>query len=162
MKDGAQMNTAISDRDTASSEAAPTERVMQSAFVALSEGRNADLVDYFSDRFIFIDHALGLTFSDKPGVLAFFDKSRELFPDTVVHPDAISARGDWAAVEWTLRATQNDSSGGYFHRHIRISLQGISVVRFKGGRISSWSDYYDHLTSRRFSLAAFFSEWVEY
>ena len=39
---------------------------------------------------------------------------------------------------------------------------GASVVRTENGRITSWSDYYDGLISRRTALASYFIEWVEY
>ena len=33
--------------------------------------------------------------------------------------------------------------------------------QIKDGKISQWSDYYDELKSRRYGVAAFFTEWVE-
>jgi hypothetical protein len=38
---------------------------------------------------------------------------------------------------------------------------GISVVQIKNGKISQWSDYYDQLKSRRYGVAAWFTEWIE-
>src|SRR5215469_14063847 len=45
---------------------------------------------------------------------------------------------------------------------VPISLHGASVVHTENGRITSWSDYYDGLISRRTALASYFTEWVEY
>jgi hypothetical protein len=43
-----------------------------------------------------------------------------------------------------------------------ISIPGVSIVRTVAGTITDWDDYYDGLTSRRTSLAAHFTEWIEY
>lgn len=114
------------------------------------------------DHFTFTDHALDLEFSDRGRLIEFFQKSRELFPDTVVEADAISECRDQAVVQWKLKATQEVSYGGYFHRRVPISLRGVSIVHMKNGRVTRWSDYYDQLASRRSGLAAFFTEWIEY
>jgi len=34
-------------------------------------------------------------------------------------------------------------------------------VQITNGKISRWSDYYDQLNSRRYSVAAWFTEWIE-
>jgi hypothetical protein len=45
-------------------------------------------------------------------------------------------------------------------RTMPICVRGISVVRIKDGKISQWSDYYDQLKSRRYGIAAWFTEWI--
>jgi hypothetical protein len=129
---------------------------------ALSEGKAAEAADQFDDHFTFSDHALGLEFSDRGRLSEFFQKSRELFPDSVVEADAISECRDQTVVQWTLKATQDVSYGGYGRRRVSIFLPGVSIVHIKCGRITRWSDYYDQLASRRSGLAAFFTEWIEY
>jgi hypothetical protein len=42
------------------------------------------------------------------------------------------------------------------------SQRGTSIVGIEDGKIIHWSDYYDGLKSRRQSLAACFTEWIEY
>ena len=44
---------------------------------------------------------------------------------------------------------------------IPISVQGVSVVQVKNGKISPWFDYYDSRNSRRYSIAFWFAEWIE-
>jgi limonene-1,2-epoxide hydrolase len=44
---------------------------------------------------------------------------------------------------------------------VPVCVQGISVVQVTNGKISEWSDYYDQLTSRRYGVAALFTEWIE-
>src|SRR5215469_928996 len=57
---------------------------LQSALIALSEGRVRELVEQFADNFTFNDHALTLEFTDKSRLSDFFEKFRELFPDTTL------------------------------------------------------------------------------
>ena len=119
-------------------------------------------VDQFDDHFTFTDHALDLEFTDKSRLIEFFQKTRELFPDTVVEVDSTFQCGDYVIVEWKLTATQTAPyyESGCFR--VPISLRGTSIARVENGRITRWSDYYDQNRSWRFSLAAIFTEWIEY
>jgi SnoaL-like domain len=136
--------------------------ILQSVLDALNEGRIAEAVSQFDDHFTFTDHALDLEFTDKGRLTEFFQKSRELFPDTVVQVDSTFQCGDQAIAEWKLTATQTVSGPGSTPFRFPISLRGTSIVRVNEKRITQWSDYYDGSKSRRQSLAAFFIEWVEY
>jgi steroid delta-isomerase-like uncharacterized protein len=156
------MSTNINQSNTTSSEVGANGRVLLSVLAALSEGKAAEAADQFDEDFTFNDHALGLEFSDKGRLSEFFQKSRELFPDSVVEADAISECGDRTVVQWTLKATQDVSYGGFGHRRVSIFLRGVSIVHLKNGRVTRWSDYYDQLASRRSGLAEFFTEWIEY
>jgi hypothetical protein len=89
-------------------------------------------------------------------------KARELYPDMLVQIDTIFVSGDRALTEWTLQTTLLEPFFGNSKRRVPISLHGASVVLTENGRITSWSDYYDGLISRRTSLASYFTEWVEY
>ena len=134
---------------------------LQSALTALSEGRVHELVEQFADNFTFSDHALTLEFVDKPRLTEFFEKSRELFPDTTLEIVSLFGDGDRAIAQWKLSATQTVPYGSISYR-FPISLFGATIVRVENGRIVQWSDYYDHSSSRRMSLGAFFTDWVEY
>jgi ketosteroid isomerase-like protein len=91
----------------------------------------------------------------------FFEKSRELFPDTALEIISIFEEGDHAVAQWKLSATQTVPYGSISYR-FPISLFGATIVRVENERIVQWSDYYDQSSSRRTSLAAFFTEWIEY
>jgi hypothetical protein len=136
-------------------------RILQSALVALSAGRVAELVEYFDERFTFNDYALTLEFKDKLRLTEFFEKSRELFPDTTLEIVSLCESGDHAIAEWKLAATQTVPSGSISYR-FPISLYGSTIAHVENGRIVRWSDYYDQGSSRRINLAALFTEWVEY
>ena len=136
-------------------------RTLRSAFAALSEGRVRELVEQFADNFTFNDHALTLEFTDKPRLSDFFEKSRELFPDTTLEIVSLFEDGNRAIAQWKLSATQTVPCGSISYR-FPISLFGATIVRVENGTIVQWSDYYDQSSSRRMSLGAFFTDWVEY
>jgi hypothetical protein len=118
-------------------------------------------VEQFDDCFTFKDHALTLEFTDKLRLTEFFEKSRELFPDTTLEVVSLFEEGDHAIAQWNLSATQTVPCGSVNYR-LPISLFGATVIRVENGRIVQWSDYYDQSSSRRMSLGAFFTDWFEY
>jgi steroid delta-isomerase-like uncharacterized protein len=136
--------------------------ILQSVLAALNEGKISKAVDGFDEHFTFTDHALDLDFTDKDRLTEFFQKTRELFPDTVVEVDSAFQCGDHAVAEWKLTATQTVPYLGSTQFRMPVSLRGTSIVRTENGRIADWSDYYDKNRSWRVSLAAFFTEWIEY
>ena len=79
----------------------------------------------------------------------------------MVEADGTFEYGDHAIVEWKLASNQILSYGS-LQRRVPISLRGATIVHVENGRIRQWSEYYDQLASRRTSLAAFFTEWIEY
>jgi len=154
------MNTAI-ETYTPSTGASATLQILKSALTALSDGRISQVVDFFDDRFTFDDQALKLRFTDKERLNEFFRKARELFTDAVLEVLSTFECGDHVIAEWKINATE---AVGYASLQLRlpISYQGASIVRIENERITSWSEYYDQNTSRRFRLGAFFTEWIEY
>jgi hypothetical protein len=129
---------------------------------ALNEGRISEVVAQFDDCFEFNDHALTLEFADKTRLTEFLEKSRELFPDTVLEVVSLMESGDHAVAEWKLTATQTVPFFGNTSYRLPISVFGATIIRVNHARIVEWSDYYDQSLSRRISLAAFFTEWIEY
>ncbi len=147
--------------DTSSVGLDVSERTLRFVLAALSEGRFSDAVNRFDDHFTFIDHALGLEFTDKERLIEFFRKSRELFPDTALEIESIFAYGDHAVAEWKLTATQTEFVWNQNFRSPIVVL-GSTLVSVDNGRVTRWSEYYDGLTSRRYRLAGMFKEWIEY
>jgi steroid delta-isomerase-like uncharacterized protein len=155
------MNTHSTVLDNASAEAASSDRILQIALAVWRQGNFVEVVDQFSDQFTFTDHALGLEFKDKGRLIEFLGKIDERFPDSERKTNAIFSSGDRVISEWTLTATQDEPFLGGRLRKVPICVQGISVVQIKNGKISQWSDYYDQLKSRRYGVAAWFTEWIE-
>jgi len=154
------MNTSIKS-DTAVTAGSNPEYILQSVLTALSNGKISEAVDQFRDDFTFNDHALELEFTDKGRLSEFFQKSRELFPDTAVEVLSTFESGDHVIAEWKLTATQTVTHW-VGQLQVPISLPGVSIAEIEDGRITHWSDYYDEKTSRRVTLASLFTDWIEH
>jgi hypothetical protein len=137
------------------------QQILQSVVEDLNQGRFSEVVRRFDDCFRYKDHALALEFTDKRRLSEFFEKSRELFPDTTLEVVALFEDRDHAIAVWKLAATQTVPYGSISWRS-RISLLGTTIVHVENKRIVEWSDYYDQNSSRRVNLAAFFTDWIEY
>ena len=139
-----------------------TDKIVLAVIPHLNEGKIEDAVALFADQFSFKDHGIQLEFNTKERLTEFFQKARKLYPDMRLHINTIFVSGDRVLTEWTLQATLIEPAFGNCRRKIPLSLRGASVLRIENGRITSWSDYYDGLISRRTALASYFTEWVEY
>ena len=141
--------------------AAP-DKIVLALVSHLNDGQIDDALALFADEFSFKDHGIRLEFNTKDRLAEFFRKARELYPDSLSQTETIFVSGPSALTEWTLQATLIEPAFGNCRWKVPISLHGASVVRTENGRITSWSDYYDGLISRRTALASYFTEWVEY
>ena len=155
------MNTDSTVLDNASVGATTPDPILQTALAAWRQGNFVEVVDQFNDQFTFSDHALELQFKDKGRLTEFLAKIRERFPDYERRDTTIFSSGDRVISEWTLTATQTEPFLGGHLRKVPICVRGISDVQIKNGKISQWSDYYDQLKSRRYAVAAWFTEWIE-
>ena len=141
---------------------AASERLVLGVTSYLNEGNIEDAVALFADQCSFNDHGIRLEFNTKERLTEFFQKARELYPDMHLEINTIFVSGDCAITEWTLQTTLIEPAFGNCRWKVPLSLHGASVVRTDNGRITSWSDYYDGLISRRTALASYFTEWIEY
>ena len=141
---------------------AASERLVLGVTSYLNEGNIEDAVALFADQCSFNDHGIQLEFNTKERLTEFFQKARELYPDMLLQINTIFVSGDRVLTEWTLQTTLIEPAFGPYRLKVPLSLHGASVVLTENGRITSWSDYYDGLISRRTALAAHFTEWVEY
>ena len=91
----------------------------------------------------------------------FFQKTREFYPDSSIHIDAIFVSGDHVIGQWTFQTTLDGPSFAGQIWKIPLSLQGASILRTENGKITDWTDYYDGLTARRSRLSAYFTHWGE-
>jgi hypothetical protein len=144
--------------DTALEEAIVPLHIIESVVTALNNGKISEIIDLFDNQFRFIDHALGLEFTDKELLREFFEKSRDFFPDTVVEVISTFECGDHITTEWKVTTQTAPYLGAQFR--IRISFHGVSVVHIEDGKITRWSEYYDQGSSWRMSLAGYFTEWT--
>ena len=138
-----------------------SEGVVLRVLANLKDGRIEDALVGFAEEFRFKDHGIGLEFKDKQRLAEFFYKTRELYPDSVLHTDTIFHADNCVITEWTLRFTLTEPFYGGLKRTVQVFVHGASIVRIENGKITDWADYYDGLTSRRTALASFFTEWIE-
>jgi steroid delta-isomerase-like uncharacterized protein len=158
-------------RDDESTVVNTPQQILQSALDALHDGNISEVLEQFADDFSFNDHTLTLEFTDKLRLREFFEKSRELFPDTALEIVSIFEEGGHAIAQWKLSAMQVVPYGwelsamqivpyGSISYRFPIFLFGATIVRVENGKIVQWSDYYDQSSSRRKSLPAFFTEGI--
>jgi steroid delta-isomerase-like uncharacterized protein len=142
-------------------ETAVQHEVVLAVLTHLQKGEVSEATACFAEKFQFNDRGIELEFKDRERLAEFFQKSRELYPDSSLQTDRALVSGDYVVTEWTLTATLKEPFYGGLWRKVPISLRGASIVRVENGKIKDWSDYYDGLTSRRTALAAHFEEWVD-
>ena len=140
---------------------AASEGVVLTVLSHLNNGQIEEALAGFAEEFRFEDHGMGLEFKDKERLAEFFYRTRELYPDSFLQTDTIFVGGNRVIAEWTLRFTLTEPFFGGLKRTVKVSVQGVSIVRIENRNIAEWADYYDGLTSRRTALAAHFEEWVE-
>ena len=140
--------------------AAP-EGVALTVLTHLKNGKIDDAIARFVEKLTFKDHGIGLEFKGTERLAAFFQKTRELYPDSCLETDTIFVSGEHVIMEWTLHTSVTEPFYGGLSRKVHVSVHGASIVRPENGRITEWADYYDGLTSRRTALAAHFKAWVE-
>jgi steroid delta-isomerase-like uncharacterized protein len=136
------------------------EGVVLTVLTHLRNGEVDDAVSCFAEEFRFNDHGMGLEFKDKERLVEFFQKARELYPDSLRKTNTIFLSLDHVITEWTLQGTLTEPFHGLLLK-VPVSVHGTSIVRIDNGKITDWADYYDALTSRRTALGAHFTEWVE-
>lgn len=103
----------------------------------LQDGKIDDAIAGFSEEFRFEDHGIGVEFTDKERLAEFFQKTRELYPDSTLQTDTIFLSGDHVIMEWTLQSTLTEPFYGGLSRKVRVSLHGASIVRTDDGRLPS-------------------------
>jgi steroid delta-isomerase-like uncharacterized protein len=134
------------------------------ALTVLTHLKNGEIdgaIARFAEEFTFKDHGIQLEFKDKERLFEFFQKTRELYPDSFLETDKIFVSGDHVIMQWTLRTTLSEPFYGGLSGKVQVSVHGASIVRTENGKVTDWVDYYDGRTSRRTALAAHFEEWVE-
>jgi len=135
---------------------------VRDVLAAISDGRIADAVDQFDDRFSFFDNALDIRISAKDRLTEFFSDIKEVFPDTAFEIVSLFEHGNYVVAEWRLAATFVESCGLSWRRRIPILVQGATTARIEDGKITRWCDYYDRINAHRHVLAGRYKDWVEY
>ena len=138
------------------------EELVLSVLRDLGNGQVEDATGRFADEFRFKDHGIGLEFKDKQRVAQFFQKTRELYPESMLLTNPIFLSGDHVITEWTLQTILMEPFHGGLKLRVPVLLHGASIVRTENGKITDRAEYYDGLTARRTALASYFTEWIEF
>jgi predicted SnoaL-like aldol condensation-catalyzing enzyme len=142
-------------------ESATRKEVVLAVLTHLQKGEINKATTYFAERFHFNDYGIELEFTDSRRLADFFNKIRELYPDSSLRTDKVFVSGDYVTIQWMRHMVLTEPFFGRTPRKVEVSLHGASVVRIEDDRITQWSDYYDGLKSRRTALADHFTEWIE-
>lgn len=137
------------------------ESLVLSVLAELKNGQIREAVNDFADQFKFTDYGIGVEVNGKERLTEFFQKTRELYPDSVLTTETIFVSREDVITQCTVRNTISEPFFGAQTRKVPVVIHGVSVVRTEDGKITRWSDYYDGLTARRTALGAYFTDWVE-
>jgi predicted SnoaL-like aldol condensation-catalyzing enzyme len=143
-------------------ETAAQHEVVLAVLTHLQKGDISEATSYFAESFHFNDHGVELEFTDSSRLADFFQKGRELYPESSLRTDRVLVSGDYVSIQWMRHTVMTEPFFGGLTRKVPIALHGASIVRVEDGKIKEWSDYYDGLKSRRTALADYFTEWIEY
>jgi hypothetical protein len=102
---------------------ANAELIVQTMLAALTRGDFVGVVEHFKDRFIFIDNAIELEFTDKAQLIDFLTLNRKLFPDSKRADKIICSSGDLVVTEWTLTGTKREQ---YFGRMLQFNCNRLA------------------------------------
>jgi hypothetical protein len=76
----------------------------------LNHGNIRDATACFAEKFEFNDRGIGLEFKDKERLAEFFQKARELYPDSSLQTDRILVSGDYVRKSYEATARQGTRS----------------------------------------------------
>lgn len=142
-------------------ETAAQREVVLAVLTHVQKGEISEATACFAEVFQFNDWGIGLEFTNRKRLAEFFQKARELYPDSSLQTEMMLVSGNHVITQWTLHTVLTEPFYGGLSRKLPISLHGASIVRIENGKVREWSDYYDGLKSRRTALGAHFEEWVE-
>jgi len=105
-------------------EATAQRELLVAVLTHLNNGGITDAIAYFADKFQFRDRGLQLQFTNRRRLNEFFQKARELYPDSSWQTERILVSGDRVPTEWTLRTTLTEPFYGGLSRKVPIELHG--------------------------------------
>lgn len=111
---------------------------------------NLDLyLSSYGEGFFFEDATFGKVCRSKEELTEFFNGTMASFADLKVENGAVHYDDDGGVMEWTMTAVHSGDWPGLPATGKRFSVRGVSVVRFKDGKIHRQSDYWDLATVLR-------------
>lgn len=124
-------------------------RLIEQVFALQTSHEIVRLLPLYADDIIFKDVALEILASGHAKVKELFESIYVSMPDytaTLVSAMADEHRG---GAEWIMSGTHMDDFPGLPATGKSFSLPAASMIRFSGGRISHWTDYWSVSTFKQ-------------
>jgi len=106
----------------------------------LTKGEIWEATAFFAEKVHFNDWGIGLEFTDRGRLAEFFQKSRELYPESTLETEQSFVSGDCVTTPWILHTVVIEPLFGGLSRNVPISLHGASIIRTHNGKITDWAD----------------------
>jgi pimeloyl-ACP methyl ester carboxylesterase len=110
---------------------AASEEVVLPILTYLNNGEIDDSISRFAEEFTFKDRGIGLEFNDKERLAEFFQKTRELFPDSFLEIESLLVSADHVVSEWTLHTTITEPFYGGLPRKVQVSMHAQDQLEVK-------------------------------
>ena len=112
----------------------------------LFEGGQLDLADELLDAsFVGHDVATPESIRGPEGLKQQAQGYRAAFPDLELTIENQIAEGDFVATSWTARGTHKGDLFGIAPTEKQVTINGVTIDRFKGGKIAEAWDTWDTL-----------------
>ncbi len=107
---------------------------------------NLDLADeVFAHDYVDHDPAMPEDIHGPEGFKEFVGMYRSAFPDLHVELEEQLAEGDLVATRWTATGTHEGDLMGIAPTGNRVTLPGMEIVRFSGGKLAEGWEGYDSM-----------------
>lgn len=93
----------------------------------------------------YLGHSTSRPDEDYAGFVAYIPALRAAFPDFHLTIDDLVAEGDRAVKQWTATGTQQGEFSGIPATGRAVSITGMTLYRFAGGKVAEAWDYPDTL-----------------
>ena len=126
--------------------AVDTEKLMNDMLAAWNSHDVAKSLFFYTDDCVYEDLGVGIVKRGKREIGDFFQEFFSGFPDVAFEPKGLVFSPVRSSLEWVMTGTHSCDLPRLPATGKTISVRGVSVVEFKGEKISRHSDYYDGAT----------------
>ena len=123
---------------------ANNEKLLDDMYVAWRDHDVDRLVGYYSEDCVYEDMAMGVVNRGRDGVRGFAEEVLKTMPDFSVTYESRFANDTEGAGQWVITATWKGEFEGVDCTGKKIRFTGLSLYRFRDGKISSAKDCWDY------------------
>ena len=103
----------------------------------------------FASDAVHEDITSGVKLSGASAIRELFSDTWRAIPDVHTEVRRVISQGEWVAWEWLMTATQTGDFPNLPATGRCFSIEGVSVIRIRGGKVLSQRDYYDQASFLR-------------